>query len=571
MISSNKKKIIWLLWIIIFPIGLWYTYQLYPPQLSERGIDLVIFLLMTAFVAATPLVINGSPIFFIQWVSWATFLIFGLFVELVMAQLALIVLFTRVKLTKGNYFRLPLNSLMFFLVSLLSGVFYYMMGGKTGLALSDVTATFPLVVSYPIIHYLLNHLIIILINYLFYNNQRENFGKEFVWETVTTLITFPIGFVLYILYVEVGLIALLFVGIPFISLSIILNLYYSSDKINSYLQKAAEIGHQLAEKLIVDEVIDLFIEKITELINVDFAYLLEVVDEKELHLLRCIEKGEVKTTNIHPLKKNEGISGLVWDKGEAMLFNTKKEWNHIVRGYMPDTIESVICVPIARNNMITGIILLASSQKRAYEKSQLAIVDILCSHFAISIENAKHYEETREKSERCALTSLFNYRYFDQLLNDEYRLLELHQRKRLSLIILDIDHFKKVNDTYGHQSGNEILIQLANKLVHIIDDQGTVARFGGEEFVILLPDTTREEALFIAETIRLTIAQYSFILTQHLEQSEMPISAKITASFGVATAPGDGEDAMSLIRHADRALYVGAKRAGRNRVAEYVG
>ncbi|WP_102274395.1 sensor domain-containing diguanylate cyclase [Cytobacillus massiliigabonensis] len=570
MVSGAKKWIIWLLWLVIFPLGLWFTFQTYPPYISGQEIDVFIYLLLAIVVAATPMVINGSPVFLIQWISWAAFLTFGLFVELVMAQIALIVLFIRVKLPRNAFFRLPLNSLMFFLVSLLSGVFYYSLGGNTGVSLSEVKMTFWLVVTYPVLYYFLNHFIIIIINFAVYNNKKKIFGKDFIWETVTTLITFPIGFVLYILYTEVGLIALLFVGVPFASLSIILNLYYSSDKINTYLQKATEIGHQLAEKLVVNEVINLFIEKITKMLTVDYAYILDVVDENELQLLRCIENGKEKSANIRPLKKNEGISGLVWDKGEAMLFHTKKEWKHIVKGYMPETVESVICVPIVRNNKVMGVLLLASTQKRAYEKSQLMIVDILCSHFAVAIENARHYEETKAQSERCALTKLYNYRYFENLLTKEFDRLETFEREQLSLLILDVDHFKKINDTYGHQSGNEILCQLANELQKLIGVRGTVARYGGEEFVILLPDVTKEEALIAAETIRQTIALHTFILTQHMERDRTPLGVNITASIGVAAAPSDAEDSLGLIRHADRALYVGAKRAGRNRVAEYV-
>jgi diguanylate cyclase (GGDEF)-like protein len=195
------------------------------------------------------------------------------------------------------------------------------------------------------------------------------------------------------------------------------------------------------------------------------------------------------------------------------------------------------------------------------------IVDILCSYFAVAIENAKHYELTKMQSERCSLTKLYNYRYFEHLLTEEFEKLYQFERELLSLIILDIDHFKAVNDTYGHQSGNEILCELANRVSNIIGGRGTVARYGGEEFVVLLPDVDKEDAYQIAELIRESIANWPFTLTQSLDSDKH--QARITASFGVATAPEDAEDALALIRHADRALYVGAKRAGRNRVAEY--
>ena len=138
------------------------------------------------------------------------------------------------------------------------------------------------------------------------------------------------------------------------------------------------------------------------------------------------------------------------------------------------------------------------------------------------------------------------------------------------MIMLDIDDFKKINDTYGHQSGNEILVKMAARIKSLIGAQGTVARYGGEEFVILLPDMEKSAALHLAETIRGTIANRSFNIHDSLDEDYNQIQVNVTVSIGVAAAPEDAEDALSLIRHADRALYIGAKRAGKNRVAEYV-
>ncbi|MBY0123972.1 sensor domain-containing diguanylate cyclase [Bacillus sp. S/N-304-OC-R1] len=570
MVSSIKKKIIWALWLLLFPLSLWITYQLYPPHISGQEIDTVVFLILAFFVAASPMVINGTPIFLIQWVAWAVFLTFGLFIEMILLQLTILVLFARVRLSKKQFFRIPLNSIMFLFVSFLSGAIYYYLGGQSGVALKGITHSLWLIPVYPILYYILNHFFIALINLILYKGKRKTFGIDFTWETLTTLMTFPMGFILYTLYMEIGVVALIFVGIPFASLSIILNLYHSSRKINKLLQKATDIGHQLAERLNVDEVLDLFIQKLTEMLPVDYAYILDIVDNEELHLIRQMEMGEKKTVNIEPLRKSEGISGLVWEQKSAALFNSQKEWKDIVKGYMPEKVESVLSVPIVRNSEVIGILFLASSTKRAYEKSQLMIVDILCSHFAIALENARNYEKTKAQSERCALTKLYNYRFFENLLTSEFEKIRTNVREKISLIILDIDHFKSVNDRYGHQSGNEILCQLANVLSNLIENSGTVARYGGEEFVILLPDVEKRAALEVAEQVRKTIADNQFVLDQHIDKQEETKIVHITASIGVATAPQDADEPLALIRHADRALYVGAKRAGRNRVAEYV-
>ncbi|MGG1677594.1 diguanylate cyclase [Neobacillus sp. NRS-1170] len=566
-VNPQIKKVIFIVWLLLVPAGMWYTYQSYPPHFSGPWIDLLAFLLLTCVVACMPIVINEMFIFLIQWVALATFLRYGLFVEMVFAQVAVIALLLKLKILRnGQFFRLPLNLIMFFLVSFISGIVYYLLGGESRPKLADNSTAIGLAVIYAIINYLINQVIISFNLYFIYKSKEPYFGKDFFVETITTLITLPIGIILYILYIQVGLFALLFVGVPFVSLSIIFNLYYSSEKINVYLQKAAEIGHQMAERLQVIDVIDLFIQKLGEMLPVDYAYIFDA-NEDELILIRRIEAGKVLSNDLPALKKNEGISGRSWANQKSYHYSARFEWRGITTGYIPGDAESILCVPIVRNRKVIGVLLLASKRRRAYEKFQLMIIEILCSHFAVAMENAKHYELTKMQSEHCSLTKLYNYRYLENLLNEEFKRLTRFERRTLSLIILDIDHFKQVNDTFGHQSGNEILREIASRISKLVGVSGTVARYGGEEFVVLLPDATKEEAYQIAEHIRQSIAGRPFILRQSLDYNQQQVI--ITASIGVATAPEDADDSLALIRHADQALYVGAKRAGRNRVAEY--
>lgn len=569
-VKPNIIKAIWICWALIVPLGLWLVYQNYPPQFSEMGIDLIGFITLALIGAVMPMVINNTPISVVEWGLVAVFLQFGLFIEMVVAQIAITVLLVRLRVGKSTSFRYPLNSLMFFAISLISGIVYLKLGGAFGIELIDKPKYLGIAVIYSVVHFLVNQVFIKANHIYIYKRKREFFGKDFQWDMITAIISLPIGYILYILYKEVGFVAFLFVGLPFVSVSAILYLYYSSQKINEYLHAAADIGHQLAERLNVDEVLDLFIQKISEMLPVDYAYILEVVVGDELKLLRRVEGGEIMSLDIPAMKRNEGISGMVWASRKAALFHTSKEWSDIAKGYMPPGVHSILCVPVVRHNEVVGVLMLASKRKRAYEKSQLIIVDLLCSHFAVAIENAKHYKETKKHSETCALTKLYNYRYFERLLSEEYKKMVDNQRKVLSLIILDLDHFKVINDTYGHQSGNEILCDLAERLKSRTGHKGTVARYGGEEFVILLPEVSKEDALEMAECIRQDIAYYPFLLEEHIGEEQITLTIHVTASIGVATAPIDADDPLALIRHADRALFVGAKRAGRNRVAEYV-
>ncbi|MEH7504265.1 sensor domain-containing diguanylate cyclase [Neobacillus drentensis] len=568
-VKPHIKNSIFLTWILLVPAGTWWTYKTYPPNISGHWLDIFAFLLLTCVVATMPIVINEMFIFLIQWVALATFLRFGLFVEIIFAQIAVIVLLLKLRiLRKGELFRLPVNLNMIFLVSLTSGIVYYLLGGQTGPNFAYDTKSLWLAILYAVVSYSMNQIIFSFNLYFIYKSKESYFGKDFIVETITTFITFPIGFVLYILHNQVGILALLFVGVPFVSLSMIFRLYYSSEKINEYLQKAAEIGHQMAERLKVDDVVDLLIQKLSEMLPVDYAYIFEVTRDDELKLVRGIEGG--MPYDLPPVKKNQGISGMVWGEQKTFLYSAKKEWREYANGHIPEDAESILGVPIVRSKKVIGVLLLASKRKRAYEKFQLMIIDILCSHFAVAIENAKHYELTKMQSERCSLTKLYNYRYFENMLTEEFEKLTRFERRELSLIIIDIDHFKQVNDTYGHQSGNEILFELANRLSTLDGhSRGTVARYGGEEFVVLLPDTSKEEAYEMAEQIRQMISNRPFTIKQSMDLDKTQQKLMITASIGLATAPEDAEDSLALIRHADRALYVGAKRAGRNRVAEY--
>jgi len=188
----------------------------------------------------------------------------------------------------------------------------------------------------------------------------------------------------------------------------------------------------------------------------------------------------------------------------------------------------------------------------------------------VSVEKARYMQEAVTKNERCALTGLYNYRYLEERLTYEMDKLKNNSIKNLSVVMLDIDYFKQVNDAYGHQSGNDILYMFAKKLEAALPTGGTVGRYGGEEFVYILPGIAKKEAVEFAENLRAEIGGHGFTIIPDLVEDKYPLVVHITSSIGVSSAPSDTDEAMTLLRNADRALYLGAKQAGRNRVAEYV-
>jgi diguanylate cyclase (GGDEF)-like protein len=569
VVSRSIRLSLWVVWALMLPSSIWLTYQFSPPASSIPEIDLITFLILMCVVSALPIVVNDITVFFTNGVSLAVFIVFGLYTELIFMQIALIVLLLKMHVSKHDLFRIPLNSVMFLSISIIGANVYYALGGKNGIFELNSFATFVPIFGYVFTVFFVNQLFIHYFRKYIYKRPEKFFSKDLIWEALTSLFVVPVGFVLYLLYSEIGVIGIVFVGIPFVSLAIILKLYYSSQKINTYLQNVSEIGHQLTERLEVDEILTLFIAKLSNMLKVEFAFIIDVNENKEFELLRYYEHGEEMDRSTITIPRDAGIIRYACDQQKPLLYKKRSEWAHISRGFLHESVESVISVPIIRNQLVVGVITLASTQKRAYEQFQSMIVDILVNYLAVAIDNAKHYEATKKISERCALTSLYNYRYFENKLEEEFKKIT-EVPSVLSLILLDIDHFKSVNDSYGHQAGNEILKQLADRLSNTIGTKGTVARYGGEEFVILLPNIDKFTCFRIAESIRLNISNTPFLIQNQLLEMKEKVNVSITASIGIAVAPEDGDEPMALIRHADRALYTGAKQKGRNKVAQYV-
>ena len=210
-------------------------------------------------------------------------------------------------------------------------------------------------------------------------------------------------------------------------------------------------------------------------------------------------------------------------------------------------------------------------QYRLVHENQQLIASLSAKNQALLEMNreleAKIHERTHELAEANArlaqlavtdgLTGLYNHRHLHERLTLE---VERSQRSGLplSLLMLDVDHFKQFNDTHGHPAGDEVLRQLARVLNDTRRANDVVARYGGEEFAVILVDTAKFTAAKVAERVRERIAAHDF-------SEAAPKAGRISVSVGVATFPDDGADAEGLVRAADVALYA-AKRAGRNRV-----
>lgn len=218
-----------------------------------------------------------------------------------------------------------------------------------------------------------------------------------------------------------------------------------------------------------------------------------------------------------------------------------------------------IITPIIINNFVEGLICLGPRvRKREYSEEELEQLSILSNIISIAVANASLYREVEQLSYTDAMTDLHNFRYFELRLKEE---VIRHKRTNsgISLLILDVDHFKNFNDTLGHLAGDEVLRNLGRILKETVRENDIVARYGGEEFAIILPAVDTQGALVLAERIRERVEEAPF------EHEEVQPFGKITVSIGQAALPDSAKNYKELIYRADTALYA-AKNNGRNRV-----
>ncbi|MBZ5630841.1 MAG: diguanylate cyclase [Acidobacteriia bacterium] len=227
-----------------------------------------------------------------------------------------------------------------------------------------------------------------------------------------------------------------------------------------------------------------------------------------------------------------------------------------VEGYLPgfEETRSEMCLPLVSLGETLGVLALESARVNAFSPADVQPLESVADICAAAIQNARYFEKVRQLAYVDGLTGIFNRRYFEMRIAEEIERAQRY-RNELSVIMIDIDNFKKLNDEFGHLLGDEALRQVSTIFAENLRKSDIVCRYGGEEFVILATQTAGEHALIVAEKLRKVVEGWSF--------PGVPRAVTITA--GVSSLPGNGKTRDELVKAADVALY-SAKQAGRNRV-----
>jgi len=257
--------------------------------------------------------------------------------------------------------------------------------------------------------------------------------------------------------------------------------------------------------------------------------------------------------------KEGGLTQTVLNAGELFLVEDSSKTKFFSSPLaVEEGIRSLVAVPLKIQNKIVGIIYVNDFVPRQFSEIRLRLLSILGSFASMSIDNARLLERTRELACTDGLTGLYNHRHFKKLFADEMGRARRYQRPT-SLMMFDIDDFKDFNDRYGHMVGDKVLIAVAEILQETLRDCDPSFRYGGEEFIALLPQTDIQDALVAAERCRELIATET---GRYLDQQP---TLKVTVSIGVASYPRDAMDADGLLKVVDDMVYM-AKRNGKNRV-----
>ena len=268
---------------------------------------------------------------------------------------------------------------------------------------------------------------------------------------------------------------------------------------------------------------------------------------------------QVKELKISLNPHEGGLLASVYVKG--MPLHIKKD---TIAQYANDPLLKVfktselVIMPLKAKDKVNGIIVADNLYtQKPITTDDLRIFTMLANQAGLAIENSQLYEMVVHKSHTDSLTNLWNHGFFQDTLLKEIEKAK-QSRTSLGLLVFDIDDFKKINDSLGHQQGDIILTELAKILKEASREADYVCRFGGEEFSIILPETKKEQAFIIAERLRVEIEEHRFPITP----SKEPV--RLTVSIGIAIFPDNAPSKEELISKADKAMYT-AKFIGKNK------
>jgi diguanylate cyclase (GGDEF)-like protein len=313
-----------------------------------------------------------------------------------------------------------------------------------------------------------------------------------------------------------------------------------------------EIGKALTSSLDIGEVMHLILAKVSELLKPrNWSLLLRDQQTGELYFKAAVGAGSEMLMHLR-LQRGEGIAGWVAEHNAPLIVDDVIADPRFAARFDKTSrfhTKSILCVPLAIKGRVLGVIELVNGEgDGSFSTEDLRILSTVAEFSAIAIENAQNFAKVQELTVLDDHTGLFNSRHLKRTLEQEI-IRATRFGHPVSLVFFDLDYFKRVNDTYGHQAGSKLLAEVGRLLLGTLRSTDVPVRYGGDEFVVLLPETSKDQAMECAKRLRAEISQWKFLA----EEPYGPL--KITASLGVASFPDDARAPDELLRRADDAMY----------------
>ncbi len=317
-----------------------------------------------------------------------------------------------------------------------------------------------------------------------------------------------------------------------------------------------EVGKAISSVLDFKKLQHIILETAVKVIKADKGSLMLVDDSEKILTIGVAVGLSEDVTRDTRLEIGKSVAGWVVDTRKP-LFVKNVETDQAILAIKKKNLRSgtLMCVPLLAKDKLLGVLNVSRPEPDSFSDKDFELFISLANQAAIAIENARLYRYAVTDE----MTGLYNHRYFQQRLDEELLRADRYNN-HISLLILDVDHFKKFNDTYGHPEGDRVLKTVARLIEKSVREIDISARYGGEEFVVICPEKNGEGSLVPAERIRQAIESYDFRI------GEKPV--QITVSMGLACYPDQARSKTELIQRADYALYF-SKANGRNRSTLY--
>ena len=327
-----------------------------------------------------------------------------------------------------------------------------------------------------------------------------------------------------------------------------LELEFAQSWQQDYTRLFHDVARALTSTLELEIVLTTVMTKMAQVFQPE-RWSMMLVDKERNDLYYAIAAGE-DSNSLRGLRvgMGEGVAGWVASTGNPMVVpdtSVEPRWQDFSRRNPSLNIQSIACVPVRSAEGVLGVIQLWNSKVDLLSDFSIQFLRVLCDFSAIAIRNAEDMKRIHLLSITDDCTGLFNARHLYTLLEEQ---LARDDKAPFSLLFMDLDHFKSVNDTHGHLIGSRLLTEMGEMIRRVIGPEIPAFRYGGDEFVVLLPGHDRAKGREMAMRLFRTLRETSFL-------EEKGISLQLRGSFGLATYPDDATTVESIIKAADDMMY----------------